>query len=81
MILSPASRAWVFLGDVNPGLRSLRSLTRGYYLSSLRDSLTHTCNVACMLTVALLLLAQSNKSLDASGGRVENIPGRYRSRY
>jgi len=29
-------------GDMIPGLRSLRSLTRGYYLSSLRDSLTST---------------------------------------
>jgi hypothetical protein len=29
-------------GDLIPGLRSLRSLTRGYYLSSLRDSLSQT---------------------------------------
>ena len=29
-------------GDMVPGLRSLRSLTRGYYLSSLRDCLTQT---------------------------------------
>jgi hypothetical protein len=28
--------------DVIPGLRSLRSLTRGYYLPSLRDWLTQT---------------------------------------
>src|ERR1044072_1226572 len=29
-------------GDMVPGLRSLRSLTRGYYLSSLRDCFTQT---------------------------------------
>jgi len=35
-ILSPASRALNLRGDVIPGLRSLRSLTRGYYLPPLR---------------------------------------------
>ncbi len=37
--LSPA-RGLGSLGDVIPGLRSLRSLTRGYYLPPLRGSLT-----------------------------------------
>ena len=32
----------IFWEDVIPGLRSLRSLTRGYYLSPLRGSSTQT---------------------------------------
>src|SRR5918999_498953 len=47
-----------FLGDVIPGLRSLRSLTRGYYLSSLRDSLTQTSNVEYWVTWRYSLQAQ-----------------------
>ena len=34
-----------FLGDLIPGLRSLRSLTRGYTLPSLRDWLTRTSSL------------------------------------
>ena len=40
---SPAKAGAEFkMGSVIPGLRSLRSLTRGYYLSPLRGSLTQT---------------------------------------
>ena len=45
-ILSPAKTGSGFLRDVIPGLRSLRSLIRGYYLSSLRDSLTPTSELS-----------------------------------
>jgi hypothetical protein len=41
-VLSPAKAGLGFLGEVIPGLRSLRSLTRGYYPSPLRGSLTQT---------------------------------------
>ena len=41
--LSPAKAGSGSLGDVIPGLRSLRSLTRGYHLSPLRGSLKQTC--------------------------------------
>ncbi len=37
------------LGDVIPGLRSLRSLTRGYNLPSLRDSLTRASDLSLSL--------------------------------
>jgi hypothetical protein len=53
MILSPASRALIIEGNVIPGLRSLRSLTRGYHLSSLRDSLPQTSKLTlCCVEVA-----------------------------
>ena len=59
-------------GDVIPGLRSLRSLTRGYHLSSLRDSLMGTSGLTlcCVITVSA-----PNKSLYASGGgsRIANF--------
>jgi len=37
---SPAKAGLESFGDVIPGLRSLRSLTRGYYLSPLRGWLS-----------------------------------------
>jgi len=49
--LSPAGLG--FLKDVIPGLRSLRSLTRGLYLSSLRDSLTPTPELSLCLRRSL----------------------------
>jgi len=57
--LSPAKAGSGFLGDVIPGLRSLRSLTRGYNLSSLRDSLTQTSKLS-------LCLRHSFSRLDAT---------------
>jgi hypothetical protein len=41
-ICRPLKRARNFLGDLIPGLRSLRSLTRGYHLSPPRGLLTLT---------------------------------------
>src|ERR1051325_7265584 len=43
-LFSRAEARGGFIEDLIPGLRSLRSLTRGYYLSSLRDLLSHTFN-------------------------------------
>ena len=48
-----------FLANVIPGLRSLRSLTRGYHLSPLRGWLRETS------TFTLCRVSQFNKSLDA----------------
>ena len=50
---SPAKAGAESDGDADPGLRSLRSLTRGYFLSSLRDGFLLL--VTCHLSLALLL--------------------------
>ena len=56
-----------FLGDLIAGLRSLRSLTRGYYLSSLRDSLTRGSHLSLCLCRFAFLFGRPNNILDANG--------------
>jgi len=46
---------------VIPGLRSLGSLTRGYYLSSRRDSLTQTSELGLCLRRSLACLGATQQ--------------------
>jgi hypothetical protein len=60
--LSPAKAGFGIEGDMTPGLRSLRSLTRGYYMSPLCGSVTRTNSfIHCHA-----LSAQHNKALQLS---------------
>ena len=44
-----------------PGLRSLRSLTRGYYLPPLRGSLTQTNRLELMFTLSFICLGATQQ--------------------
>ncbi|HET6889584.1 MAG TPA: hypothetical protein VFH31_00665 [Pyrinomonadaceae bacterium] len=68
MLIIRGLKPAVIRGGPVPGLRSLRSLTRGYHLPSLRDSLDAYIGVDTLLS--RIAGEQHNKSLDASGGSV-----------
>jgi len=61
MILSPASRALLIQENVIPGLRWLRTLTRGYILSPLRCSLPKTSIFDSGVGLELLTSAQTKQ--------------------
>jgi len=69
-LLSPAKAGLGFVGDMIPGLRSLRSLTRGYYHAAAPRLVDPNIHIDSGRVGIINIGRNPTKSLDASGGSV-----------